>query len=150
MNQTKPVHFSLLLLARYLVTGKGKQPTEPAPKSALLSSPSHPPTPHSTICPLFMHGHWWRHICIGIWYFNSSSKSQPSLPLASMSHPLWLLPSCENSLLTSAPMAVDTWFSLHHYRWFLPCAKSVSLMFSKVCTLALPLLYTACLVLHTC
>lgn len=106
------------------------------------------PTRDSTICPLTMRGHWWLLTCTGTWHSDSSSTSQPALPLASMSHLLWLLPSCENLLHTRAPMAVTHGSFCTITCDFLLCAKSMSLTFSKVCSLALPRLYIACRLTH--
>lgn len=73
----------MLLLVRYLVTGKGKQPAEAAPKSALLSSPSHPP--HGTVP-------FGPSSCMDIGDFSSVLVPDTPIPVPRLSpHCLWPL-----------------------------------------------------------
>lgn len=109
-----------LLLVRHLVTGKGNQPIKPAPKSALFSSSSHTlmsdNTIHSSSCVDI-------DCSISILVSYASSLRPHCLWPLCLIHFGQLLPSCENSLLPKVFMAVNAWFSLHHYRWLLPVSS---------------------------
>lgn len=106
-----------LLLVRHLVIGKGNQPIEPAPKSALFSSSFHTLMSGNTI-----HSPSRVDIDCSIYVLVSyaSSLRPHCLWPPCLIHYGWLLPSCKNSLLPRVFMAVNTWISMHQYRWLLP------------------------------